>query len=192
MNLLNRFTLFVFLLFKSQQLFSQSDTILNKQEKGYFNLTEGGYYYGLNDRRTQIGPNSFRSTAATVNAISLRNINGFFVNNHLSLGVGVGLDGFQIKDGDFYNTFQVFGDVRYYFKNAENTWYAYGNLGRAMVIDDGFEKGLSGGGGIGVKFMISYKTVTTLSFGYNEQEIKTNPQDKQRIPSFAFRVGLLF
>lgn len=180
------------LLFFKNALYAQKDIVINKQEKGYFNLTEAGYYSGLSSKTIQTGPNSTRSTSQTLYALSLRNINGYFLNNHLSLGLGLGADGFQIEDGGFYNTFQIFGDVRYYFKNAKSTWFVYGNLGRAVVIDDGFQKGLSGGGGIGLKFMISNKTGLTTSFGYNEQEIKTVPQIKERLPAFAFRLGLLF
>lgn len=187
-----KFFLTILLIISIKKVQAQPDTILNKQEKGFFNLIEGGYLYGLNERTIRLTPNSISSITDVVNVVSLRNISGFFLTNHLSFGIGVGADGYQVKDGGFYNTFQIFGDVRYYFKNQESTWYLFGNLGRAIAIDDGFEEGLSGGGGIGKKIMISYKTGLTASFGYNEQEIKTVPQVKQRIPTFAFRVGLLF
>ncbi len=170
---------------------AQEKTV-NKQEKGYFNITELGYYIGLNDRTVKVGPQFYSRTYKSVHTLSLRTINGFFLTNHLSLGIGIGADGFQIKDGDFYNTFQLFGDLRYYFKNQDNTWYAYGNLGKAIKIDPQFEKGLAGGGGIGIKAMVSWKTALLVSFGYQEQEIKTIPEDRQRIPSVAFKVGLLF
>ncbi len=185
-------SLVIFSIFFTLLSNAQENNPLTKQEKGYFNITELGYYAGLNDRTIQTGPNEFSRTYATVNTISLRNINGLFITNHLSLGVGLGLDGFQIKNGAFYNTFQLFGDVRYYFKNQDNTWYAYGNLGKAVKIDPAFQEGLSGGGGIGIKFMPSWKTAILVSAGYQEQEIKTTPRDRQRIPSFAFKAGLLF
>jgi hypothetical protein len=183
---------FILNIFISNFCLAQTDTTVNKQEKGYFNITELGYYYGGNDKTVQLGANSSKTTFDAVNTISLRNINGFFLTNHLSLGVGVGLDGFQVKKGPFFNTFQLFGDVRYYFKNQDATWYAYGNLGKAIKIDPHFEKGLAGGGGIGIKAMVSWKTALLVSFGYQEQEIKSQSTLRQRIPSVAFKVGLLF
>jgi hypothetical protein len=177
----------------SNNLYSQETKARNKQEKGFFNITELGYYFGVNDKKTQIDQRTIARSIKDVYTLSLRNVSGIFLTNKFSLGAGVGLDGFQVKNSDFYNTFQLFGDVRYYFKNQDNTWYVYGNLGSAVKIDPVFSKGLSGGGGIGSKFMIGWKTAMTASFGYQEQNIKGAPIIiKNRIPSVAVKAGILF
>ena len=179
-------------LLTKQEVYAQETETRNKQEKGFFNITELGYYAGVNDRKTQIDQRTIARSVKDVYTLSLRNITGVFLTNKISLGVGVGLDGFQVKNSDFYNTFQLFGDARYYFKNQDNTWYVYGNLGSAVKIDPVLSKGLSGGGGIGCKFMVSWKSAMIASFGYQEQNIKGPPIIiKNRIPSVAFKVGLL-
>lgn len=188
----NIFLLFVSIIL-SNELYSQEDKARNKQEKGFFNITELGYYFGVNDKKTQIDQRTIARSIRDVYTLSFRNVSGIFLTNKFSLGAGVGLDGFQVKNSDFYNTFQLFGDVRYYFKNQDNTWYVYGNLGSAVKIDPVFSEGLSGGGGIGSKVMISWKTAMTANFGYQEQNIKGAPIIiKNRIPSVAFKVGLMF
>jgi len=85
---------------------------ITKQEKGYFNLTELGYFFAGN--RLEAGPaghRSFRNNAA--HALSLRNINGVFLNNNLSVGVGLGLDGYTFNADRYHfdNTFLLFGDA---------------------------------------------------------------------------------
>jgi hypothetical protein len=76
--------------------------------------------------------------------------------------------------------------------NQDNTWYAYTNLGSAVEIDSGFQKGKLFGLGIGSKFMVGWKTAMVASIGYQEQEIKTIPQDIQKIKGISFKVGLMF
>jgi hypothetical protein len=176
----------------SNNLYSQETTNINKQEKGFFNITELGYHIGFNSRKRTTSSTSYSLSFKDVGALSLKNICGYFITNHFSLGAGFGAEGFQIKDGDFYNTFQLFGDARYYLKNQDNTWYAYTNLGSAVEIDSGFQKGKLFGLGIGSKFMVGWKTAMVASIGYQEQEIKTIPQDIQKIKGISFKVGLMF
>ena len=164
---------------------------INKQEKGFFNITEAGLFFGGNDRRIQIAPTTFVSTFNDVSVRSLRNITGVFLTNRISLGLGIGLDGIQVKNGPFYNTFVLFADSRYYFKNDYKSWFVYGDIGNAVAIDKGFEKGLMFNIGGGYKFMVSSHTAVNASLGYNEQKIITTPNDKQRIPTIALKIGLM-
>ena len=96
-------------LLTKQEVYAQETETRNKQEKGFFNITELGYYAGVNDRKTQIDQRTIARSVKDVYTLSLRNITGVFLTNKISLGVGVGLDGFQVKNSDFYNTFQLFG-----------------------------------------------------------------------------------
>lgn len=163
-----------------------------KKAKGFFNITEVGFFYGGNDRRVQIGPKAFQSTFDEAKVYSLRNISGWFLNQHLSFGLGVGADGIQIKPSPFYNTFLLFVDGRYYFNEEDESFFTYSDIGSAVAIDQSFQKGLMWNIGGGYKFMVAEKTVITASLGYNEQYIKTTTTDKQRIPSVAFKVGIMF
>lgn len=165
---------------------------VTKQEKGFFNITEAGLFLGGNDRRVQVAPTTFVSTFDNVNVRSLRNISGVFLTRRISLGLGIGFDGIQVQKGPFYNTFVVFADGRYYFKKDDDGYFAYGDLGSAIPIDNGFQKGLMVNVGGGYKFMISGHTAMNASVGYNEQKIVTSSNVKQRVPSLAFKVGLMF
>lgn len=178
--------MFCFLSFCSNN-FAQEVT---KQEKGYFNLTEIGYYFSQN---------SFKSNGSDMKngayALSIRNINGIFLQNNISLGVGVGLDGYtyNISNSSYDNTFLVFADVRFYFKNETRTPFIYADLGNSVSISDNIEKGLFYAAGAGYKFLINNKIAMNGSLGYSHQNInKNSPSLKVNYSSFSIRVGLLF
>ena len=69
-----------------------------KQEKGYFNLTELGVSAGNNKFEYQVSPNKFEGTTDGAYSISLRNINGVFFTNKISIGAGVGLENYTHND----------------------------------------------------------------------------------------------
>lgn len=116
---------------------------ITKQEKGYFNLTEIGYTIGNHTYEIQVNPTKYDGGTSGAYALSLRNINGVFLTNKISVGVGVGLENYT--DNDSYSTnnnlFHLFLDARYYFKNQSNTLFAYGDVGTGLKIDDNFRKG---------------------------------------------------
>ena len=166
---------------------------INKQEKGYFNLTEFGYFFGNNDFRLQSGANSFVEKSYSAYAIGLRNINGVFITNKISVGVGLALTNYTRKEIKSYNnTFQLFADVRYYFKNEDNTFFAVGNAGGSIAIADNIDKGPLYNLGIGYKLMISERQALIGSISYVDQVINhPAPVYKDRYFGLGLKVGLL-
>lgn len=164
-----------------------------KQEKGYFNLTELGYFFA-NNRLNQTlidGSNEIFNNAA--HALSIRNINGLFINNNISLGIGVGLDGYTFNNYRSYfdNTFLLFGDARYYLKNQKNTFFGYGDFGKSVSIDDNIARGLFFNLGLGYKFKVAHRAAMNGSIGYNHQNINHTTTRKESYSSFVIKVGLL-
>ena len=166
---------------------------INKQEKGYFNLTELEYFDGNNDFRFQTGPNSYSEVHGGAYAIGLRNINGVFITNKISIGVGLALTNYTRKEIKSYNnTFQLFADVRYYFKNEDNSFFVVGNAGGSIAIADNIDKGPLYNLGIGYKLMISQRQALTGSISYVDQSIDhPAPIYKDRYYGLGFKVGLL-
>jgi len=167
---------------------------VTKQEKGYFNITELGYFNVNNTFETQTNPNSFYVVHDGAYAVSLRNINGIFLTNKIAVGIGVGLENYTLKSSSdsYVNTFQLFADARYYFKNSNNTFFAYGDVGGSIAISDNIEKGPMFNFGIGYKLKSSKKTALLGSIGFIDQSIQEEaPVLKNRYYGLAFKVGLL-
>jgi|GEM_PF-1780333 len=164
------------------------------QEKGYFNLTEFGFYTGNNTSMIEITPDKYGGGTDGAYSFSLRNINGLFLTEKISVGAGIGLENYTHTENSANNNmFLLFLDARYYFKNQENTFFAYGDAGGSIKIADHFSKGPMYNLGIGYKFKISPKMGMTGSLGYNDQVIKHDEDAviKDRYYGFALRVGLL-
>lgn len=165
---------------------------ITKQEKGYFNLTEFGVFTGKNKITASSGGVEISLTQNS-NTFSLRNINGWFVTNQISIGAGVGLDGYHYKGGGYNNTLLVFADARYYLKDAKNTFFVYGDLGSSLAVSDNFESGLMYNAGAGYKFKVAKRTAMNASLGYIRQNINTSDDVvTNNISSLAIKVGLLF
>jgi len=169
-------------------LFAQqaSGELKTKQEKGYFNITEFGFFTGNSSIRIEN-----RGTGSTVNIYSLRTINGIFLDRQFSLGIGIGLDGVDIKKYGFHNTFNAFADLRYYFKANEDGFFVYTDVGSAIKIADNFEKGLLLNLGIGRKISLSDTFMIVPSIGYNQQDFKTGII-KFSNETLALKIGVIF
>jgi hypothetical protein len=168
---------------------------VTNQEKGYFNLTEVGYSFGNHTYDIQISPTKYDGGTSGTYAFNLRNINGLFLTNNISVGIGLGLENYTDNDSYFdnKNLFQLFLDARYYFKNERNTLFIFGDVGTGLKIDDNFNKGQMFNLGFGYKFKLGTKTSMTGSLGYNDQTIKSDPViTKNRYYGLGFKIGLLF
>lgn len=163
----------------------------NVKSKGnYFNITEFGYHMGA--QRHEINPqgDTFDNFAQ---ALSLRTINGIFLTEKFSVGVGVGLEGYKTPGTGFFqeSSFQVFGDARYYLKNEKNTPFAYADFGHSIQINDNFLKGINMGAGVGYKFSLRGKTAFQTSLGYSQQNSKRGSYN-ERYPTGTLKIGFLF
>lgn len=167
---------------------------ITKQEKGYFNLTEVGYTGGNHTYDIQVSPGKYDGGTSGAYSLSLRNINGVFLTNKIAVGAGLGLENYTDNDSYFTsnNLFQLFLDVRYYFKNQNNTFFAYGDAGGGLKIADNFRKGEMFNLGFGYKFKVAPKAGMIGSLGYSDQTIKSDPAiTKNRYYGLAVKVGLL-
>ena len=168
---------------------------ITKQEKGYFNLTELGYHAADSFvKETIFSGNEDPSNPGW--GISVKNINGIFVNANLSLGIGIGLDAYSFKNGNSdayreFTTMPIFGDVRYYLKNKANAFFAYGDLGSSVAISDSFSRGLLYNLGIGYKFKVIPHLGMTASACYNFQAINDNYSPDRQIRSLILKLGIL-
>ena len=156
------------------------------KKRGYFNITELGYYAGnSNIRRANDG------TSSSVNIRSLRTVNGLFLTQKFSLGIGIGVDGVKIKDYGFFNTVNAFADARYYLKDDEDGYFFYLDLGSAIKISSNTQKGLLLNLGVGHKFMLSDNFIIVPSIGYNQQDFKVGTT-KYSNETLALKIGVLF
>ncbi|MGN7989577.1 hypothetical protein ACTJKC_19670 [Pedobacter sp. 22226] len=183
--------LVVLMLILGDALMAQNIT---KQEKGYFNLTEFGYHIVNHIYEAKVEPNRYVGATSGSYALSLRNINGVFLTNNISIGAGIGLENYT-DNNNYYlsnNLFQLFLDVRYYFKNQNKTFFAYGNAGTGLKVDNNFRKGAMFNLGSGYKFKVGPKAGILVSLGYSDQTIRINPSmTKKRYYGIAAKVGLL-
>jgi len=163
----------------------------NAKSKGsYFNITEFGYHMGAQRYEINAQGDTFDNFAQ---ALSFRTINGIFLTEKFSVGVGLGLEGYKIPYSSFFHktALQVFGDARYYLKNEKNTPFAYADFGHSIRINDNFLKGINMGAGVGYKFSLRGKTALQTSLGYSQQNSKTG-EANERYPTGTFKVGFLF
>lgn len=163
-----------------------------KQEKGYFNLTEFGFFSGTKHEALNYGGNTATANNGAY-AISLRNINGYFITNKLSVGLGVGMENYTLYDANVYdNMFLLFADARYYFKNANNTFFAFGDAGSSVALNYSFSKGPMFNVGGGYKFKVGNRTALTGAVGFSNQTIKQiAPNYKENYYGATFKIGLL-
>ena len=173
--------------------FCKGQTI-TKQEKGYFNTTEFGYYVGNHSLKINNSKGGYNSYVNGSYSLSLRNINGLFITNKISLGIGVGLENYSQNESNANdNLFQLFADARYYFRNEASTFFVYGQVGPSIAITDRHEKGSMYNLGLGHKFKVGAKTAMNASFGFIDQYITTDPAVLQnRYYGIALKAGLLF
>ncbi|MEE6186667.1 hypothetical protein PIECOFPK_02385 [Mycovorax composti] len=174
-----------------------SAQIRTKQEKGYFNITnlaEIQYLQSLDSSSLEDGLAYVKTFGYSVSTI-----NGFFVNNHLSIGVGVGLQTSRYKAfagssttdsaiasgyfGKNHNItlLPVFADFRYYPFNYRNDVMFLLNVGYAPLLKINYKADkphLNGGPfiklGAGYKFEISEFVSFAPAINFNAQRFGDN------------------
>ena len=126
---------------------------VSKQTFRYFNKTEIGAGIGLGKFKTDILSNGFQRTIKNDQlVISPQTINGIIISDRVGLGLGLGAEFWQ--KGMFY---PVFAHFFYDFKPADNTPFAYINLGEAFGKRDSTYNYSSGKGGLLFSIGFGYK-----------------------------------
>ena len=148
------FTLLFLLLLLSEPAFSQkSDPFRNKR---FFNITKFSYI-DLQNAKLETWNSSTGTTATDLSVdharvYSLQTIAGYFLNPYLSVGAGIGLDGYHEPT---FNTMPFFIDVRGYFVNNKSSVFAFLDYGALIKAGPLYRKGLMLEVGIGYKFFAS-------------------------------------
>jgi hypothetical protein len=173
----------------------------------YYNRTEAGFAFGISSFKTDIYDGIQKSIKNNEIALSLQTINGLMFNNRVCVGVGIGVEKWQ--NGLF---FPLFGQLAYYFKPVENSFFAdltagYGFGNRDKTSD--YEAGtgaLMFGAGLGysrevakrLRFQFEifyrYQAIESSYNVYYSDSTKTDRMVDYKVPlSFiGFRVGILF
>ena len=169
--------------------------------KGFFNLTKISYTKitsmeedisvgGMGDITTDL------ETDGT-NAFALQTINGYFLSPYISLGVGVGLEGFISPT---INTFPAYADVRVYLENDYSSPFIFADYGTLLKIGDEFRRGNMFAIGAGYKFFVGKEKrtslVTDLSFsGRNISMTDASFKDSDRTLTtrgISLGIGVIF
>ncbi|RZK12381.1 MAG: hypothetical protein EOO46_03390 [Flavobacterium sp.] len=131
--------------------------------KGFFNLTKISYTKITNMQQDLTLPGLGNSTndleTNGTNAFALQTINGYFLSPYVSLGVGVGLEGYISPT---INTFPAYADVRLYLENDFSSPFIFANYGTLLKIGDEFRKGNMFAVGAGYKFFVGKEKRTAL------------------------------
>lgn len=120
---------------------------------------------------------------------SLRLNLGYFFNPHIYTGLSVGADRYEIVAA---NTFPLTANVRYYFKNACNTFYTFAEGGPIIAFSSASDNGFTSALGIGYKFFVSKRTCLTSSIGFNYEKSMLDGLDATYYGEYLSRKSLLF
>lgn len=135
-----------------------------KKNQGIFNITEIGYLPGSGNINYDV-----YTVTNDARTYRLRSIFGYFINPHLSVGVGIGLDGYHEPD---HNTMPLFIECRGYLKDQRNTFYGFLDLGKSLGVNETFRSGLFLNSGVGYKFFLTKRWCLNSSLGFNLQQMQ--------------------
>jgi hypothetical protein len=162
-------------------LYSASAKSQGFEKLSFFNLTEIGYGAGIGKVKFE-NLNGSEKNESTY--FRLRTQFGYFISTRLSIGMGLGLDGYHENT---FNTAPLFTDVRYYVTDRPQTFFVFANTGYAIPLGNNFEKGFMGGIALGRK--ISRRRLTLLpSVGLHVQQLES----VATLKSIQFNFGLMF
>ena len=151
-------TAFSFLVFFPSLLFSQN---INK---GYFNRTKLALLPGVGDN----------GSAFHQSGTEISNVNGWYVNSRLALGIGVGIVPYV---NPTITTIPVFGNVNYSLRDKKSTPYLFGNLGYSFLTNSHTSGGLLAEIGTGWQFKLGRKSFIGPEIGYRHQKYRIQYYD---------------
>jgi hypothetical protein len=171
-----------------------------ESRKGLFNLTRIGYSNITYVDQSIFTPGRGETVTTLSNdgayAVSLNNITGYFITNHLSLGIGFGLDGVHNPNG---NTLPVFLDLRGYIGKDEGSLYSYFNVGPHIdpgIRNANFDTGVTVNFGVGYQLAIA-EQLFQIDLAYNFKNLEAiNPDNGIRrinkVEGFSLNIGIIF
>lgn len=177
----------------------KKDKDINKNH-GFFNITRFGVIPNFDIRRETFDSTNGKVITKISNnsiAFSIQTINGYFINENLSVGLGIGLDRYNNPSA---NTIPAFLDARYYFKESAKSIYFLTNIGSLIKIENGTRKGSMVNVGLGAKFPLRENSrtflVSDLSFSHKSISFDglpiRNSRNFTRINGVMITVGIIF
>ena len=125
--------------------------------EGFTNITTLGYGFGIG---------SVGDANNNEDYFAIHTVNGFHINRNISLGLGVGVEGY----GD-YELIPLYADIRVYPALTEWAPFFYGNLGYGLgVLEKNIDGGLMAGIGGGIQRSVNPGLAFVASLGYRFQE----------------------
>ncbi len=139
----------------------QHDNLKNKvfvhDGKGFTNITTLGYGFGIGSMGDANNDEDY---------FAIHTVNGFHINRTISLGLGVGVEGY----GN-YELIPLYADIRVYPSLAEWAPFLYGNLGYGLgILEKNTDGGLMAGIGGGIQRSVNTNLAFVASIGYRFQE----------------------
>jgi hypothetical protein len=134
-----------------------SQTINNYKSHGFINISEILYCQGFG-LITYDGTQTYGNN--TSHSFGFRTVNGIQINNHLSIGIGVGIDKYDI---DTHIPITI--DVRYSFINGKLSPTFNSNFGYSFGLDNAIS-GVEINPSIGIRSYISQKNAYFFNIGY--------------------------
>ncbi len=161
-----------------------SAQIITKQERNYFNITQVSFLPGIGHFR--LGDTKYKFDGKSY---GLNTINGLFLTNKTSLGLGIGIQGIHNPN---FNTARIFIEIRQYLQNKRNGFFATGEFGYNPRFGTStiFTQGTFGEIGVGYKLLVKRIGIVS-NIGYQIQHINTGSY-KTNLNSLSISTGILF
>lgn len=164
------------------------------KQKGYFNITELGIYFGKASReREEPTPGTPAYYKGNSTMTTARTVNGVFLNPHLSLGIGLGLENHTTTWDVNYAALLYFLDTRLYLsKNKPNSLFVFFDVGFTSVLGDhGLPSNLISTGA-GYKFRVGNALLLNVSGGYDRIHRTTGGMGSYDFSTTGIKAGILF
>jgi hypothetical protein len=181
----NLFILSIYLLIIPNGLFSQ-----NTNDKTLWGEVDLGYGFSLADRGKSYNL-SYNDFSEKMYLASIRVKAGYYITPQLSLGAGLGLDGYHNTN---INTFPVFIDLQYRLKSIPKL-FAYVNGGASVALSDAYTSGFISGIGMGYRVALGKRIILKPSIGYDlflySQNLGVSSETRSR-HTLSMRLGFEF
>ncbi|MBT9391849.1 hypothetical protein KLP40_01630 [Hymenobacter sp. NST-14] len=176
---------------------AQPGPVKKNKNIGLFNITQLGSSSGLGQVRFP-GESSFRHPGALSR---LRTTFGYFLKPELSVGLGLGLEAYDVPK---YAFAPLVADMRYYRRPAQSSLFAVATAGHTVSLTQEFGAGLTGGLGVGYRLIAGRATHLLFSTGLETHQVRDarlslfyqkSAADQRHtvwLNSVAAHVGLLF
>jgi hypothetical protein len=137
---------------------NNNSKVTELKKSGFINLTEINYSHGIGD--VKVGNNTVKNNDYF---LGFRTVNGYLLNEHLSLGIGIGID--KYKNAILL---PITFDARATILKGQVSPVFTANVGYAVGLND-IKAGLVINPQIGIKTYISKNVVYFLNIGYKWQ-----------------------